>query len=132
MTGEKIMSTGTSVLGTWEQIYIDWGAVGTVLAAGPQTFHADGTWTYAFGGGRWFQVEGMVTWSFDRRTDLIYSGNAIAEAVVGIQGFAVAPPDPESGVSGCFYMVRQEKSSGFAHATAEFDIRLGLGRSPNR
>jgi hypothetical protein len=98
------MAQGTSIVGTWNVVIVDWGCGGNPLHAYPFTFNADGTWTYQFGGGRWVQVEGMATWNFNNAPGLIYVASVTEEALSGIQGYASAPPNPGTG---CFYALRQ-------------------------
>jgi hypothetical protein len=95
---------GTSIVGTWNVVIVDWGCGGSPLRASPFTFNQDGTWAYQFGGGRWFQVEGMAAWTFDNAPGLVYSANVTLNALVGVQGYASAPPNPGTG---CFYALRQ-------------------------
>jgi hypothetical protein len=51
------------------------------------SFKADGTWNYAFGGGRWVQVEGLVFWNFTNAAGLVYAANVTRNALDGIQGY---------------------------------------------
>ena len=57
-------------------------------------FNADGSWTYEFGGGRWIQVEGLVTWNFKNAAGLIYTANVTRNGLDGIMGYAVAGSSP--------------------------------------
>lgn len=98
------MAQGTSIVGTWNVVIVDWGCGGNPLHASPFTFNSDGTWSYQFGGGRWVQVEGMATWNFNNAAGLIYTANVTQESLAGIQGYASAPPNPGNG---CFYALRQ-------------------------
>jgi hypothetical protein len=92
-----------SVVGTWPVVAVDWGAKGAVVKAGAFTFQADGTWSYAFGGGRWVQVDATVFWNFSNAPGLVYTATVHADAMSGIMGYASAPPNPGSG---CFYALR--------------------------
>jgi M6 family metalloprotease-like protein len=92
-----------SVVGTWPVVAVDWGAKGAVVKAGAFTFQADGTWSYAFGGGRWVQVDATVFWNFANAAGLVYTATVHADAMSGIMGYASAPPNPGSG---CFYALR--------------------------
>ncbi len=97
------MAQGTSIVGTWNVVIVDWGCGGSPLHASPFTFNADGTWTYQFGGGHWIQVEGMAAWNFDNAAGLIYTADVTREALSGIQEYA-------GGLNlgtGCFYILRQ-------------------------
>jgi len=93
----------TSIVGTW-QCYIAWGnSASPVSSSGTVfTFNSDGSWTYAFGGGRWIQVEGLVVWNFTTAAGLIYSANVTRNALGGIMGYATTSPS-----SGSFYAVRK-------------------------
>jgi hypothetical protein len=109
------MSTATSIVGTWTG-FVAWGCSGPPVSnlSTVWTFHADGTWTYEFGGGRWIQVEGLVAWNFKAdkgeppivAEDLVYTANVTRNALDGIMGYPVAGSSPGTG---CFYAVRQEK-----------------------
>jgi hypothetical protein len=88
------------IVGTWNVVGVSWGG-GPVLKAGPFTFNADGTWSYAFGGGRWLQVGDQVFWNFTNAAGLIYSANTHPASMTGIMGY----PTP-GGNSGSFYALR--------------------------
>jgi M6 family metalloprotease-like protein len=94
-------SVMTDLTGTWAVVGVDWGCTGSVATAGPFTFNADGTWSYAFGGGRWFQVGDKVTWNFTNAAGLVYSADASASAMSGAMGYLTA-----GGIKGCFYALR--------------------------
>src|SRR5687768_4962881 len=95
------MATGSSIVGTWNT-FVDWGCAGNPITASPLTFNADGSWTYAFGGGRWVQVEGMYFFNFSNAAGLVYTANVTRNAVVGIMGYAVAG----SPSTGCWWGTR--------------------------
>ena len=118
------MATGSSIVGTWN-IFVDWGCGGSAVAASPFTFNADGSWTYAFGGGRWIQVEGMCFFNFSNAAGLVYAANVSKDAVLGIMGYAVSGSGPGSG---CWWGTRpgapHSLVAGVA-ATKEKDIVLG-------
>lgn len=99
------MSTATSIAGTWNG-FVAWGDSGPPVsdASTVWTFNANGTWTYEFGGGRWIQVEGLVTWNFNNAPGLIYTANVTRNAIDGIMGYAAAGPNPGTG---SFYAVRE-------------------------
>ena len=102
------MSTATSIVGTWTG-YVAWGDSSPPVSNSSTvwTFDANGGWTYEFGGGRWFQVEGLVTWNFTDNNEpagLIYTANVTRNAIVGIMGYANAGTTPGTG---SFYAVRQ-------------------------
>ncbi len=88
----------TSVVGAWH-LTTDWGCDGSITGSFDQTFNADGTWsTNAFAHrGRWFQVEGLVTWTFDDVPNLVYAANLSGSWRAGIQGYETA-----GGTKGCF------------------------------
>lgn len=96
-------SAMASVVGTWPVVAVDWGCSGSVLKASAFTFKSDGTWTYAFGGGRWIQVGGSVFWNFTNAPGLVYTASVNVDAMSGVMGYASAPPNPGSG---CFYALR--------------------------
>ncbi len=99
------MSTATSIVGTWNG-FVAWGDSGPPVsnASTVWTFHADGSWTYEFGGGRWIQVEGLVAWNFTNAAGLIYTANVTRNGVDGIMGYATAGSSPGTG---SFYAVRE-------------------------
>lgn len=117
----------TSIIGTWNIVAVDWGCTGNVGAAAPFTFHADGTWTYQFGGGRWFQVGDMATWNFTNAAGLIYAANTNANAMTGVMGYATG-----NGSTGCFYLLRSPSPapSGGAEGAAEVDDAAQIGGPP--
>jgi M6 family metalloprotease-like protein len=90
----------TSVVGTWNVVGVAWGS-GSVQKAGPFTFNANGTWSYAFGGGRWLQVGDMVFWNFTNAAGLVYTANCQTQAMSGIMGYLNA-----GGMNGTFYALR--------------------------
>jgi hypothetical protein len=85
-----------SVVGTWT-FTSDWGCDGSVTGSWSQTFNADGTWTSSLGHtGRWFQVEGMVTFTFNNVANLVYASNLSGSWIAGIQGYTTS-----GGTKGC-------------------------------
>ena len=103
------MSNATSIVGTWNG-FVAWGDSGPPVsnATTVWTFNADGSGTYEFGGGRWFQVEGLVVWNFTDGKEpagLVYTANVTRNAIDGIMGYANAGTTPGTG---SFYAVRQQ------------------------
>lgn len=94
----------TSVVGTWHG-FVGWGCDAAPVQdpSTTWTFNSDGSWTYEFGGGRWIQVEGLVTWNFDNAPGLIYTANVTRNALDGIMGYALAGSNPGTG---CFFALR--------------------------
>jgi hypothetical protein len=81
-----------SIVGTWN-VFIDWDSSGKPVASPyPITFHADGTWTYVYGGGRWIQVEGMFFLNANGSAGLVYTANVTKDALAGVMGFATSSP----------------------------------------
>jgi hypothetical protein len=123
-------TTATSVIGTW-RFYIDWGDSGSPVSNSntPFTFKSDGSWTYAFGGGRWFQVEGLMAWNFTNAVGLIYTANVTRNALDGIMGYAVTGPSS----TGAFYAVRQQPAAAAAaeEAAVPGDHDLATGPLQN-
>ncbi|KAI9771972.1 MAG: hypothetical protein M1839_002565 [Geoglossum umbratile] len=116
----------TSVVGTWIG-YVAWGSSGPPVSNSSTiwTFHADGSWTYSFGGGRWIQVEGLVAWNFTSAEGLIYTSNVTRNAIDGIMGYATAGSSPGTG---SFYAVRQQNPAADDIAAAvlgDHDISKG-------
>jgi hypothetical protein len=106
------MSTATSIVGTWNG-FVAWGDSGQPIGNSSTvwTFNADGSWTYEFGGGRWIQVEGLVTWNFtdnDEPAGLIYSANVTRNALDGIMGYANGKATPGTG---SFYALREAQGA---------------------
>jgi hypothetical protein len=87
-----------NVVGDWS-ITTDWGCDGSITGTFNQTFKADGTWTSSpfTHNGRWFQVEGVVAWTFDDVPHLVYSATLVGSWMVGGQGYEEA-----NGIKGCF------------------------------
>jgi hypothetical protein len=65
-----------NVVGSWS-LTTDWGCDGSITGSFNQTFNADGTWnvTSPAHNGRWFQVEGLVIWTFNDTPNLVYAAN---------------------------------------------------------
>jgi len=99
------MSTATSIVGAWNG-FVAWGDAGPPVsnASTVWTFHADGSWTYEFGGGRWIQVEGLVAWNFTNAAGLIYTANVTRNGIDGIMGYATSGASPGKG---SFYATRE-------------------------
>jgi hypothetical protein len=87
----------SSIVGTWNT-FVDWGDTGSPIVANPLTFNADGSWTYAFGGGRWVQVEGMYFFNFTNAAGLVYTANVTRDVLAGIMGYATTGSNPGAGV----------------------------------
>src|SRR5215469_9805734 len=100
------MSTATSIVGTWNG-FVAWGDSSPPVsnASTVWTFNADGSWAYEFGGGRWFQVEGLVAWNFTNAAGLICTANVTRNGIDGVMGYATAGGSPGTG---SFYAVRQQ------------------------
>lgn len=120
------MSTATSIVGTWSG-FVAWGDSGAPVSNGSTlwTFKSDGSWGYEFGGGRWIQVEGMVTWNFTDNAEpagLIYSANVTRNALDGIMGYASPGSTPGTG---SFYAVRQQAGAAAAIEHDSHDLSKG-------
>jgi hypothetical protein len=63
-----------NVVGTWS-LTKDWGCGGSITGSFNQTFNADGTWSSApfVHQERWFQVEGLIAWTFNDTPNLVYA-----------------------------------------------------------
>ena len=87
-----------SVVGSWS-ITVDWGCDGSITGSFNITFNADGTWnsTPFVHNGRWYQVEGLVVWTFSDVRNLVYAANLSGSWMAGVQGYATA-----GGSNGCF------------------------------
>ena len=123
------MATGSSIVGTWNT-FVDWGCTGHPITANPLTFNADGSWTYAFGGGRWIQVEGMYFFNFSNAAGLVYTANVTKNAVVGIMGYAVSGSSPGAG---CWWGTRPGAPHALAAERAaeeQQDAMLGSPQKP--
>jgi hypothetical protein len=99
----------TSIVGIWRN-YIAWSCDGPPVqdSTTTVTFNSDGTWSYAYGTGRWIQVEGVAFWNFDSTPGLVYTANVTRNALNGVMGYALAGSNPGSG---CFYAVRAESTT---------------------
>jgi hypothetical protein len=114
------MSNATSIVGTWSG-FVAWGDSGPGVSNSSTlwTFKSDGSWSYEFGGGRWIQVEGLVTWNFtdnDEPAGLIYSANVTRNGIAGIMGYANAGSTPGTG---SFYAVREAAAGAAGAAVAK-------------
>jgi hypothetical protein len=88
-----------NAVGTWS-LTTDWGCDGSITGSFNQTFNADGTWSSPAPfphSGRWFQTEGLVTWTFNDTANLVYAANLSGSWMAGIQGYETA-----GGSKGCF------------------------------
>ena len=112
------MGTGTSIVGTWNT-FVDWGDTGSAIIANPFTFNADGTWSYAFGGGQWVQVEGMCFFNFNNAPGLIYTANVTADTVSGIMGY------PGSSTGAWWGTHLGAPHAAAAESLAERDVAVG-------
>jgi len=64
-----------------------------------QTVNADGTWASSpfVHSGRWYQIEGLVVWTFSDTANLVYAANPFGSWMAGVQGYETA-----GGSKGCF------------------------------
>ena len=87
----------SSIVGSWV-ITTDWGCDGSITGSFNQTFKADGTWssTPFIHSGRWYQVEGLVVWTFNDTPNLAYAVNLSGSWIAGVQGYETA-----GGIKGC-------------------------------
>jgi hypothetical protein len=87
-----------SVVGSWN-LTTDFGCDGSITGSFTQTFNADGTWTSTpfVHNGRWYQVEGLVVWTFADIANLVYAANLAGSWMSGVQGYETA-----GGIKGCF------------------------------
>lgn len=127
------MATGSSIVGTWN-LFVDWGCTGNPVVGGPLTFNANGSWTYAFGGGRWIQVEGMYFFNFNNPVGLVYTANVTKDALVGIMGYAVSGSNPGAG---CWWGTRPGAPHLAAKQTAaaqakQQDLMIGPAKKSSK
>ena len=87
-----------NVVGNWI-LTTDWGCDGSITGSFNQTFNANGTWssTPFVHSGRWYQVEGLVVWTFNDTPNLVYAANLSGSWMAGVQGYETA-----GGIKGCF------------------------------
>jgi hypothetical protein len=114
------VAIASSIVGVWNT-FVDWGDTGSPITANPLTFNADGSWTYAFGGGYWIQIEGMYFFNFSDAPGLVYAANTTSDTVSGIMGYAVAGSSPGSGV----WWGTRPGSPGAAAIAPESDLLVG-------
>jgi len=115
-------STMANVVGTWS-LTTDWGCDGSITGSFTQTFNADGTWnsTPFVHNGRWYQAEGLVSWTFADVPHLVYATNLSGSWMAGIQGYEEA-----GGIKGCFGGHR----AGIAAAAAAPAAKAPEGMNP--
>ncbi len=108
-----------NVVGAWT-VTTDWGCDGSITGSFTQTFNADGTWTSSpfVHNGRWFQVEGIVAWTFSDVANLVYAANLSGSWMAGAQGYETA-----GGQKGCFGARR----AGIPSAKAEVAAKAEKG-----
>jgi len=87
---------GKSLVGTWGGM-VDWEPFGNYVAAGAWTFKNDGTWSYAYGGGRWIQIGDTAIWTFSNAPGLVYTCTVAAGELNGVMGYTSPPPNPGKG-----------------------------------
>jgi hypothetical protein len=117
-----------SVVGTWT-LTTDFGCNGSITGSFTQTFNADGTFTTTpiVHNGRWYQVEGLVVWTFADIADLVYAANLAGSWMSGVQGYETA-----GGIKGCFGGHKAGVPGLIAEAAAaaaEIDPALGTSVS---
>ena len=111
-----------SVVGNWV-FTSDWGCDGSITGSWDQTFHADGTWTSSLGhSGRWFQVEGLITFTFNKVANLVYACNVTGSWISGIQGY-----ETPGGIKGCHGAHRAGVPASLAAAVAKKGADPALG-----
>ena len=110
-----------NVVGTWT-LTTDWGCDGSITGSFTQTFNADGTWnsTPFVHSGRWYQVEGLVVWTFGDVANLVYATNLSGSWMAGIQGYETA-----GGPKGCFGGHRAGVAAAVAKAPEGLDPLVG-------
>ncbi|HJP90989.1 MAG TPA: hypothetical protein VJ875_03485 [Pyrinomonadaceae bacterium] len=115
-----------NVVGTWS-LTTDWGCDGSITGSFNQTFNSDGTWSSSpfTHSGRWYQVEGMVVWTFNDTPNLVYAANLSGSWMAGVQGY-----EQSGGIKGCFGGSRSgvaaaKAPSKAAAKTAKADPALG-------
>lgn len=105
---------GKSLIGTWGGM-VDWEPFDNYVSAGAWTFKNDGTWSYAYGGGRWIQIGDTAIWTFSNATGLVYTCTVAADGLKGVMGYTTA-----NGSKGRFTAIR-------AAAVAELRIDPVIG-----
>ena len=76
-----------NVVGPWV-LTTDFGCDGSITGTFNQTFNADRTWTSSsfVHNGRWYQVEGLVVWTFNDTANLVYAANLSGSGWQGFRG----------------------------------------------
>jgi hypothetical protein len=100
---------GKSLIGTWGGM-VDWEPFDNYVSAGAWTFKNDGTWSYAYGGGRWIQIKDTAIWTFNNAPGLVYTCTVTANGLNGVMGYTTT-----NGSKGRFYAAR---------AAAVADLRI--------
>lgn len=113
-----------NVVGSWA-LTTDWGCDGTLTGSFTMTFNADGTWSSApfIHSGRWFQVEGLVVWTFNDTPNLVYAVNLSGSWMAGVQGYETA-----GGSKGCCGGTRSRASA--ASLTTQVPAKAPKGHDP--
>ena len=83
---------GKSLIGTWGGM-VDWEPFDSYVAAGTWTFKNDGTWSYAYGGGRWIQIEDTAIWTFSNAPGLVYTCTVSTSGLKGVMGYTTVSPN---------------------------------------
>lgn len=115
----------TDAVGTWAVVAVDWGCSGSVDMAGPFTFHADGTWSYAHGRGRWLQVGETVMWNFTNAAGLVFSASMVDSAMSGSMGYLTS-----RGPSGRFAALRDPMPASVESMAAVLAGLMSRARTP--
>lgn len=116
-----VQGPAIAIAGTWT-LTTDWGCDGSITGSFTQTFNANGTWTSSpfVHNGRWFQVGGVIIWTFADVPNLTYSGNVSGSWISGIQGYPVV-----NGITGCFGGRVRGVAAAEAPATGKSDAATG-------
>lgn len=111
----------SSPVGSWS-LTTDWGCDGSISGSFTVIFNADGTWssTPFVHSGRWFQVDGIVTWTFTDTPNLVYAANLSGSWMAGAMGYETA-----GGSKGCFGGHKAGVSAAKAAAGGPKDALLG-------
>ena len=102
-----------SIPGEWT-LHFDWDCNGSYNST-DINFNSNGTFQSGRYTGTWYQVEGMIIWSFDD-SPVCYAGNIAGSAISGLMSTF-----EKSEKTGCWYAVRDDIRQRQARVVPDLD-----------